>query len=192
MQTENKYSRGKIYKIIAEDSNDIYIGSTCQKYLSSRMTVHRNQMLNKEYNKGKCKSSEVMKNSNAKIVLIENFPCNDKNELKAREQFWIDSYKCSNDDNLLNTKKAIIETKEEYDEMMKQSREKWSQNNKDKIKAYRDSEHYKELTRQRNKRWREANRERKNELNKQYRERHKEELNEKRRIKREQQKNIDV
>jgi len=39
---ENKYNRGKIYKLINKklDEEDIYIGSTCEKYLSGRLAGH--------------------------------------------------------------------------------------------------------------------------------------------------------
>jgi hypothetical protein len=38
------YKQGKIYKIVAIDGPDdeIYIGSTTKKYLSERMSPHRN------------------------------------------------------------------------------------------------------------------------------------------------------
>ena len=45
METNNKYNLGKIYKLVAKvyDTECIpYYGSTCQKYLSSRLTGHKN------------------------------------------------------------------------------------------------------------------------------------------------------
>ena len=39
-----KYSQGKVYKIepiVEHEEGDIYIGSTCCKYLSQRMKTHR-------------------------------------------------------------------------------------------------------------------------------------------------------
>ena len=38
---ENKYKRGKIYKIVDVGYNKCYIGSTAEKTLSNRMSRHR-------------------------------------------------------------------------------------------------------------------------------------------------------
>ena len=35
------YKYGKIYKITSEHTNKIYVGSTCKKLLSQRLTFHR-------------------------------------------------------------------------------------------------------------------------------------------------------
>lgn len=42
MTTISKYQRGKIYKIITENSNDVYIGSTIQT-LKARLTRHKSE-----------------------------------------------------------------------------------------------------------------------------------------------------
>jgi|SRR5208337_2466544 len=86
------YSQGKIYKIISSKTNKVYIGSTTQKYLCDRMSSHRYDY--RQWKKGKdkyyCSSSEIMKYSDAKIILIENWSCPSKDSLFAREQQWID------------------------------------------------------------------------------------------------------
>ena len=49
-----KYSQGKVYKIepiVEHDEGDIYIGSTCCKYLSQRLKTHRHHY--KEWKKGR-------------------------------------------------------------------------------------------------------------------------------------------
>ena len=82
------YQLGKIYKIISQETEKIYIGSTSLKYLSERFAHHRctfnNQLIHK------ISSAEILKFNDAKIILIETFPCNSKDELNSREQFWID------------------------------------------------------------------------------------------------------
>ena len=35
------YALGKIYKLTHPDTDDVYIGSTCQKYLSTRLCGHK-------------------------------------------------------------------------------------------------------------------------------------------------------
>ena len=100
---ENKYSRGKIYKIepFNGDDGDIYIGSTTKKYLSSRLAGHIS--LYKCYKKSKFVSKvssiylfEKYGFENCQIYLIENYPCESKNELHTREGYYIKTMNCIN------------------------------------------------------------------------------------------------
>ena len=80
------YKNGKIYQILNTENNKVYIGSTCTQ-LSRRMVHHR-----------KCSLSmssllyDEMKNLGIDkfyIELLEAFPCNNKDELIARENALI-------------------------------------------------------------------------------------------------------
>ena len=74
MEKENKYQRGKIYKVASNKTEDIYIGSTCET-LSRRLSQHRQDY--KKYLKGKhdyITCWEVLKTDDYFIVLIENYP----------------------------------------------------------------------------------------------------------------------
>lgn len=87
---ENKYQRGKIYKIFSNQTEDVYVGSTCENYLSSRLSGHKQKFKcwlvdQKDY----VSSIELVKYDDAVIVLVESYPCNSKDELRAREQHWI-------------------------------------------------------------------------------------------------------
>ena len=92
------YSLGKIYKIISDHTDLCYVGSTCTPYLSTRMARHRSDL--KSYKRGKkrllCTSREIVKFDDAKIILIEMFPCGSKAELFARERYWIEILNCVN------------------------------------------------------------------------------------------------
>ena len=80
------YQNGKIYKIMFQDTNDVYVGSTCQP-LKDRLSGHRRAKSNK-------KKMEAFKtNTHIRIILIEKYPCSDKEELVRREQHWIDELK---------------------------------------------------------------------------------------------------
>jgi hypothetical protein len=82
MECEN----GKIYKIISPHTHKIYIGSTVEKYLCDRLTKHK-------YNNKmgtKCSSKYIMDLGEHKIVLIERYPCDTTEELRAREQVYLD------------------------------------------------------------------------------------------------------
>jgi len=89
------YQLGKIYKIEAEGLT--YIGSTTTKQLCSRMSGHgRQYRYYKKTGKSFCKSFELLDKEDCKITLVENFPCNSKDELLARERYWIDNTICIN------------------------------------------------------------------------------------------------
>ena len=87
------YQNGKVYKIINENNEIIYIGSTAEEKLCKRYAKH------------------YLKAPNNKIILIENYPCNSKEELLMREQQIIEDHS-----NLLNKIRAYIseEDKKEY------------------------------------------------------------------------------
>ena len=91
------YANGKIYKIISEKTDKVYIGSTCSP-LHKRFYEHRNsfwRVQNGEKNRGNnfLNSFELMKFEDAIIVLVEEYPCNSLDELKIREAYWIQNTK---------------------------------------------------------------------------------------------------
>ena len=97
MTPENRYQRGKIYKLISNQTDDTYYGSTIEIILSNRVAKHRNNY--KSWLEGKfpyITSFEIIKYPDAKIVLVENFPCTNRYELIGREQHYIDNNKCVN------------------------------------------------------------------------------------------------
>ena len=84
------YSLGKIYKITSNHCELPYIGSTTDT-LEYRLDAHRRRY-RKWINNGKlrtagqyCSSAEILKYDDAKIELIENYPCNSKKELREYE-----------------------------------------------------------------------------------------------------------
>ena len=90
----NKYNNGKIYKIISNQTDNIYIGSTT-KELKQRYNQHRAYY--KKYVAGKnvqIKSVEILKlgEPGCEIILIENYPCSSKQALLEREQFYLDKF----------------------------------------------------------------------------------------------------
>lgn len=102
-----KYSRGKIYKIVCNKTGKCYIGSTCEQRLCCRINKHRECF--KRYNKGTyhfVSSFEIFENDDYDIVLVENYACNSKDELHSRERFWIE-----NTQNCVNRSKGISDKK---------------------------------------------------------------------------------
>ena len=94
------YSLSKIYKLVSNQTDDVYIGSTSQKILSKRFDGHRQHYkcwCEGKENEHYMTSYEILKHGDAQIILIENYPCNDKYELEARERFQIENNKCVNE-----------------------------------------------------------------------------------------------
>jgi len=169
---ENKYQRGKIYKIVSNVSNLVYYGSTIEHTLAMRLSKHRSNY--KRYQEGKCSyttSYKILEEGKYDIILVENFPCNNKDELTARERYYIENNDCVNK---VIPGRIDKEYKKEY---MKEYREQ----NKEKIKQ-KDKEKYennKEKILQQRKEYYEANKELKLLQKKEYYEINKEQIKQK-------------
>lgn len=81
------YARGKIYKLT--DGVRTYVGSTTEKTLAHRKAQHVSK--SKQYPDRKLYKymAEVGWDSMF-MVLLEEFACETKDQLRAREQFWAD------------------------------------------------------------------------------------------------------
>ena len=74
------YKTGKIYCIRSHLTDEVYIGSTTTP-LSTRMVGHRTKFKNGSG----VSSSEILKHGDAYIELIEEFPCDNRDQLNRRE-----------------------------------------------------------------------------------------------------------
>ena len=81
------YSKGKIYKILNSIDDEIYVGSTIET-LGQRMAHHRYSLKKRPHYK-LYKHMHELDVENFYIELIENYPCNDGYELRAREGYYI-------------------------------------------------------------------------------------------------------
>ena len=90
------YSRGKIYKITSGDLT--YIGSTTEPTLARRLAEHISAF--KRWKAGTLKTNyrvfPLIETSQYEITLLELCPCNSKDELTARERFYIETNVCVN------------------------------------------------------------------------------------------------
>jgi hypothetical protein len=162
------YKQGKIYKIVCNVTGSVYIGSTIQS-LSMRLAGHRKDY--KSFKEGKSTyvtSYQIIEQGNYDIVLIENCPCESKDELHRRERHFIESLKCVN-------KQLPTRTKKEYrldnKDAIKENSNRYRQNNKDAIK---ERTHQYQLD----------NRDMLIEKSKQYYQANKDDMNEKRKLRR--------
>ena len=162
------YSNSRIYKIVDNTNGNIYIGSTTQT-LSRRLAKHRSeyQCFLENKNKNKITSFQIIQNSNYEIILLENMNCATKEQLHARERFYIENNVCVNKNIPTRTKKEYMK---DYDEEHKQY------NKEHKAKYY---EKNKECFKEKSNLYYETNKEQCKERVKQYQEQHKQEINKK-------------
>ena len=112
---KNTYLKGKIYKIINEIDDEIYVGSTCNP-LSKRMYDHKGNINRKKETIKLYKHMDKLDFDNFEIILVENYPCKSKDELNAREEYWRKQLKAT-----LNMKMAFM-TEEERKESKKRDK----------------------------------------------------------------------
>jgi hypothetical protein len=83
------FSKAKIYKITNDYNNDVYVGSTCD-LLTKRFSYHKS-----DYRKERCQNMPIYKLMNEigferfRIELIEDYPCQDRYQLRQREGNFI-------------------------------------------------------------------------------------------------------
>ena len=163
------YANGRIYKIepICEhDENEVYYGSTCQ-LLCKRMDSHRRDYkcwLNNK--RDKTSSYDLFEKygiENCKIYLVELYPCDTKEELLAREGYYIKNNKCVNRYVAGRTRKQHYEdNKEILLEQRKPYKKEYYYKNLQKIQEYK-KQHYeknKEIIAEKTKIYRENNKDR--------------------------------
>lgn len=119
------FSRAKIYKITGGGMT--YFGSTTLKYLCQRIAGHKQDKLLKY--KGNCTSFQILDFPDCQISLVENWPCANKDELRARERFWIENNDCVN-------KRTPGRTKQEWLAANPNYKRNWDLQNKAKVAAY--------------------------------------------------------
>jgi len=79
-----EFQKTKIYKIVSDGTASCYIGHTT-KTLDERFEGHQREYKDTKKRK-RCSSSEILKCKNARIELIEDWPCSSLKEAKAREE----------------------------------------------------------------------------------------------------------
>ena len=85
------YQNGKIYKLVNSVNDKLYIGGTCMS-LAQRKSNHKSKAKVK-INRPVYKQLNEIGWINVSIILIEDYPCDNKDSLIKREQYWIDELK---------------------------------------------------------------------------------------------------
>jgi hypothetical protein len=133
------YQKAKIYKLWSPSQNLVYYGSTTQA-ISQRFNEHISRYKKYTENNNYCaciRSFEILKYEDYKIELIEEYPCNNKQQLLKKEAEYIKNNNCVNKEIPLRTRKE------------------WHQDNKEVIKIkktiYDNNPERKEKVKEKNK-----------------------------------------
>jgi len=91
---QKDFTYAKVYKIVNDVDDEVYVGHTCKQYLSQRFANHKYKYnSNNEIARTSCKSfyDHIRKIGfgHFSIELIETVKCSTIDELKAREGHWI-------------------------------------------------------------------------------------------------------
>jgi hypothetical protein len=156
--TDNKYHKSKIYTIRSYQTDEYYIGSTCDA-LHKRLYHHRRKY--KYYLNGIFRfmsSFDIIKYEDNYIELLEDYKCESKNELFKREGYFIRKYKVE----IVNCRIEGRTGKERYEvnkDKIKEQCKKYKKDNKDKIKEQKKeySEVNKDKIKERCKKYNEVN-----------------------------------
>lgn len=137
------YQLGKIYRIRCNITGDDYVGSTCEPILARRLAGHvSDYKLYLKGNRAYVTSFDVLQNGDYDIILIENYPCNSKDELYARERYWANQIDCVNKikGQGLICELGVQEYKKQYrhgnKEHFKEYEKQRYERNKDQLKQY--------------------------------------------------------
>ena len=136
------YSLGKIYKIVNDIDDEIYIGSTADT-LSRRFSGHKVKA-KRVPNRKIYLHFDLHGIECFRIVLVENWSCDSKDELTMREEFWRKELQAGlNSRCCYLSKEARIEYNRQYNELNKErvaKRDKvFRQENKERIAEYTSS-----------------------------------------------------
>ena len=193
------YTKTIIYKLVHKedfDNANIYIGSTTN--FTKRKSQHKFSCLNeksKEYHQNKYQSIRDNGSWNQwNMIEIEKYPCNDKREAEAKEEYWRIHFNA-----ILNSKacSSLTDNKTEYGKKYRETNKKeiaengkiYRQDNKEEIAEYRkiyretnkkkiaeNGKKYNEVNKEKKAKYRQDNKEKIAENNKKYRENNKEKI----------------
>ena len=175
----NNYSRGKVYKLVNNVDNEIYVGSTIQS-LTQRKAGHKRKAVDVPYRRV-YQHLNTIGWDNVEIVLIENYPCQSKEELNARERYWIEELKPSL--NKLIPTRTAQEYRQDNTDKIKEKMREYLQKNADNIREQKREYHQKnaDLIKEKQREYRQNNSDKIKEYQREYRQNNADQIKEKRR-----------
>lgn len=142
------YSKAKIYKIVADTNEEYqpYIGSTIEE-LCQRMSAHRSKYKRWKIGGTKYSSFDLFDRfgvDKCKIILLEEYPCDNKMKLLMKEREWFDKIECcnklrphrTNEELVIQQKKCDFEYYQKNCERIKIKATEYREKNKEKINKH--------------------------------------------------------
>jgi hypothetical protein len=132
------YSKCIIYKLCCDDPTitDIYVGHTTDKIRRKR--EHKSRCNNENSPHHNFYVYQFIRQNNGwdnwSMIVIEEYPCENKNQAESRERYWIETYQTT-----LNKKvptKTRKEWCEEHKEKLKKYMTRYHQEHKEQRKKY--------------------------------------------------------
>ena len=123
-QNKDNYADGKIYRLVATGTDQVYIGSTCGT-LNQRHWHHNYTVAHPESQKQTTACKLYEGGRTVAIELIEAFPCESRDELLARERYWLEATPTAINRNTpggLGWKEARARRQEEHETYMDEYR----------------------------------------------------------------------
>lgn len=80
--------KGKIYRLVCNNTGLQYIGSTTNS-LTKRLYFHK-------HSSNECSSKLIILEGNYDIILIEEIDIDNRDQLRQRERYWIENMECVN------------------------------------------------------------------------------------------------
>mgnify|MGYP003649628179 CR=1 len=156
------YSKSKIYKIVCNITGETYYGSTVQP-IKLRMNNHKHST-----NGRWPKAHQIIERGDYLYEVIEECPCENIEQLKYKERFWIENNDCVNINRPIITKEEHAKLKADWyiknKEHCNNKNKEYREENKEKISEYnkirRSDPVYKQTAKEANKKWRDDNKER--------------------------------
>jgi hypothetical protein len=124
--------KGVIYKLICNETNEVYFGSTTQK-INERVSDHKAKC--KAWKAGKYHyftSFQIIERGNYKYELVEEVVYEDKKQLETRERYYIENNDCIN--KVIPTR-SIKEYRQANKDAINEYNKAYHQANKDAINA---------------------------------------------------------
>lgn len=129
---DNRYKNGKIYRLVNSVDDEIYVGSTCTS-LAKRMYRHK-QAAKLEPDRPIYKHLNQIGWDNIRIILIEEYPCENKMQLERKEREHIEA--------LQPTLNSCIPTRTDQEyrkankEILREKRLVWEEKHKETTREY--------------------------------------------------------
>jgi len=143
------YKKGKIYELVCRITGEKYVGSTIDS-LSRRLVKHRSLKQNET-----C-SRQIIERGDYYINLLEDCPCENKEQLRKKEREWYDKIEggCINRQRPYITKEEHIQRNSDYSKKYREENnykvnaltKKWKDENKEKVAEYQKKYWEKEIT----------------------------------------------